>query len=134
MSVAELGRLPPPMSMRDRVARLRKGPETPPLPSINDRDDIDNGSDIAANDDYGSDNAANDDDNIGESPPTSQRQTPLWEPTSQERDVIWPAKSKTTFDDTFNIDTTKSFLDSSKPTGNFFGQKLLSFPNHTSGP
>ena len=96
--------------MRDRVERLRKGPETPPPPMVDN--DGDNGSDIAANDD----------DNIGESPPTSEKPTPIWEPTREERNVIWPGKTKTTFDDTFNIDTfnidtTKSFLDGSKPTG-----------------
>ena len=67
--------------------------------------------------DNGSDIAANDDDNIGESPPMSETPTPLWEPTREERDVIWPGKTKTSFDDTFNIDTTKSFLDGGKPTG-----------------
>jgi hypothetical protein len=93
--------------MRDRVARLRKGPETPPSPMRDNDNDTDSGSAIAGNDD----------DNIGESPPTSQAQTPVWEPTPEERGVIWPGKEKTTFDETFNIDTTKSFLDSGKPTG-----------------
>ena len=85
LSVSELGKLPPPMSMKDRVHRYRKGPETPPSPSPDDG--------ISG----------------GDSPPT-------W--TEEERRVIFgPEKSKTTVDGDFKIDTTKSFLDSSKPAG-----------------
>ncbi len=95
LSATELGRLPKPMSMQDRVNRFRKGPETPPsLVATNDDDDI----------------AADDNDD-------SSSKTPLWEPSNEERSIIWPNKAPSTFDNTFNIDTTKSFLDSSKPAG-----------------
>jgi hypothetical protein len=75
--------------MRDRVQRYRKGPETPPTPSNDD------------------------DDNSPASPPT----TPPWQPSEEERRVIWPEKSKVSVDKTFEIDTTKSFLDAPKPAG-----------------
>jgi hypothetical protein len=93
LSMSELERLPQPMSMRERVMRLgKKGPETPPSPMMNNSDNDDNIDDAS---------------------------TP--ELTSEHRSVIWPGKSTTsTFDDTFNIDTTKSFLDSSKPSGVYF--------------
>ncbi len=81
------------MSMRERVMRLgKRGPETPPSPMMNNSDN---------------------DDNIGDAT------TP--ELTTEYRNVIWPGKAPTSsFDDTFNIDTTKSFLDSSKPSGVHF--------------
>lgn len=123
LSVTELERLPPPMSMRDRVERLRKGPGTPTSShhsqsehgddniAADDNNDDDN---IAAEDDnINNDNNDDDDDNIAVSPPRSERAagspSPIWEPTAEERSVIWPKSQK--FDETFNIDTTKSFLD-----------------------
>lgn len=91
LSASDLGKLPPPMSMKDRVHRYRKGPETPPSPN----------SDA--------------DDNIAADSPDT---TPPWQPTEEERRVIWPENSKTSVDKTFEIDTTKSFLDAPKPAGN----------------